>query len=298
MPRVSIGVPVYNGERYIADSLRSLLKQTYTDFEIIISDNASTDQTERICREFAAADPRVRYYRNARNLGAAANYNRAFALSTGIYFKWAAHDDVCAPEFLERCVQVLDKHPSAALCHPRASIIDEQGNRLYDDDARFHLVAPLPAQRLREYFLAGSWIFHPIFGVIRRSVLENTPLIGAYDGADFVLLAYLALAGECIEIPDRLFFRREHENRCCKVPREKMPQWWSTDNRARIYLRHWRRVFEYLRAIRKQPKMSPADRWRCFWEIVKWSYWHRQHLYGDVRDAVKTANRRHLYSAR
>ncbi|MBS0016773.1 MAG: glycosyltransferase family 2 protein, partial [Arthrospira sp. SH-MAG29] len=129
-PRVSIGLPVYNGENFIQETLDCLLSQTFDDFELIICDNASTDRTEEICRDYAARDKRIRYYRHPENLGAAKNYNRTFELSTAEYFKWAAHDDLYAPEFLERCVEALDTHPSTVLCYPQEYWIDEQGNPL------------------------------------------------------------------------------------------------------------------------------------------------------------------------
>ena len=286
--RVSIGLPVYNGEQYLADAISSILQQTYTSLELIISDNASTDRTERICRDYAVQDRRIRYYRNERNLGAAANYNQAFALSTGEYFKWAAHDDICGPEFIEKCVRILEEDSSVVLCYPRTCIINEIGTPISDFDDGFHLMGPTPSTRLRESFLAGSWIFHPIFGVIRRTALEATPLIGKYDGADFVLLAYLALAGKCFELPDRLFFRREHDQRCCKVARADMPQWWSTSNRSRFYFRHWRRVREYLRAVHSQD-IPVHEKSRCLKYVARWAYWHRPHLMQDLNDAAKTA---------
>ena len=96
-PRVSIGLPVYNGDNYLAETLDSILAQTFTDFELIISDNGSTDRTEAICRRYAAQDHRVRYVRNPSNLGAARNYKRAFELARGEYFKWNGHDDPLAP---------------------------------------------------------------------------------------------------------------------------------------------------------------------------------------------------------
>ena len=125
MPRVSIGIPVYNGGRFIKEAIDSILAQTFEDFELILSDNASTDETEEICKEYATLDRRIRYYRNEENLGAAKNYNRVFELSNGEYFKWASHDDLCAPEYLERCIAALcppppgvsqtDKHPFLGL---------------------------------------------------------------------------------------------------------------------------------------------------------------------------------------
>ncbi|MBD2214537.1 glycosyltransferase family 2 protein [Nostoc linckia FACHB-104] len=100
LQRLSIGLPVYNGKKFIRESIDCILNQTFQDFELIISDNASTDNTEKICREYAAKDNRIRYYRNAKNIGCARNFHRAFELSTGEYFKWVAYDDLHAPEYL------------------------------------------------------------------------------------------------------------------------------------------------------------------------------------------------------
>jgi glycosyltransferase involved in cell wall biosynthesis len=120
-PKVSIGMPVYNGENFIVESLDALFAQTFTDFELIICDNASTDRTGEICREYAARDARIRYCRNETNIGASANYNLTFELARGDYFKWAAHDDICAPTYVERCVEALDRDPGVALAYRRAS---------------------------------------------------------------------------------------------------------------------------------------------------------------------------------
>src|SRR5687768_11755331 len=109
---VSVGMPVFNGERFIEAALDSVLAQNYGDLEVVISDNASTDDTEEICRSYAAKDDRVRYFRNRINYGIAFNFNNVFRLSSGRYFKWAASDDVCAPDFLSRCVEILDRDAS------------------------------------------------------------------------------------------------------------------------------------------------------------------------------------------
>ena len=99
-PKVSIGMPVYNGEGYIQSAIESILQQDFTDFELIISDNGSNDKTQAICKQFAQIDSRVIYHRSDRNRGAAWNYNRLFDLSRGEYFKWQAHDDLCRPQFI------------------------------------------------------------------------------------------------------------------------------------------------------------------------------------------------------
>src|SRR5260370_10566620 len=126
-PRVSIGVPVYNGENFLRETLDSLLAQTFEDFELIISDNGSTDNTPHICREYALRDNRVSYHRCDINRGFSWNNNHVFQLAQGEYFKWADHDDLCAPEYLERCITVLDARPDVVLCDVIPSNIDETG---------------------------------------------------------------------------------------------------------------------------------------------------------------------------
>ena len=116
-PLVSIGMPVYNGENFVKGALDSILAQTFQDFELIISDNASTDKTKEICQKYAAKDQRITLLCNEKNVGAAKNYNRTFYASSGKYFMWLAHDDLIATEYLERCVEILEQNPSIVLCH-------------------------------------------------------------------------------------------------------------------------------------------------------------------------------------
>src|SRR6476620_6905800 len=125
MPRLAIGIPVFNGQEFLPELLDTLLAQTFRDFEILICDNASNDRTGDICREYAHRDTRVRYFCNERNLGALANFNRVFELSTAPLFKWAAHDDLYRPEYLETCVRLLDEHPDTVLAHTGTAFIDE-----------------------------------------------------------------------------------------------------------------------------------------------------------------------------
>ena len=123
-PRLTIGLPVYNGENFLSEALDTLLAQTYTDFELIISDNASTDGTEEICRRYARSDPRIRYLRQERNIGLVPNHNFLVGQARGEYFKWAGHDDRFAPELVERCIEILDERPHVVLCHADMAIID------------------------------------------------------------------------------------------------------------------------------------------------------------------------------
>jgi glycosyltransferase involved in cell wall biosynthesis len=215
-PRVAIGVPVYNGERHLEACLDSLLAQTYADIEILISDNASTDRTPEICRVYQERDRRVRYHRHPRNIGAAANFNFLPGHTRSELFKWAAHDDFCAPEFVERCVAALDRSPDDVLAFPRTVFVDDAGETVapYDTDMHWRN-DPTAIGRLED--LLGDveeTLLHkctPQFGVVRRSALERTGLMGAYNSSDLVLLVELALLGGFAELDEYLFFNRDHE---------------------------------------------------------------------------------------
>src|SRR5579859_2443011 len=121
---VSIGMPLYNAERYLVEALDSLLAQDYSNLEVIISDNASSDGTEAICRNYAARDVRIAYHRSEVNHGAVWNFNRVFELAAGDYFMWAAYDDTRAPTFVSACVTALEGRPEAALCCTGVGFID------------------------------------------------------------------------------------------------------------------------------------------------------------------------------
>ena len=226
MPQVSIGLPVYNGEKYLAGALESLLAQSFTDFEIVIADNASTDGTARICQSYRARDSRIRYFRNARNLGAAPNFNRTFELSSAPLFHCAADDDLYEPHFLERCVDVLARDPRVVLCHTRARVIGDNGEPLRCQPDQKHFIdsygdfvmgperdhiggSSEPEMRFREVLWWSTWCL-PLFGVMRRAALGETALHRHYFGGDKVLLAEMAFKGRFHQIPDRLFSKRVH----------------------------------------------------------------------------------------
>ncbi len=213
-PRVSVGLPVYNGERYLAETIEAVLAQTFSDFELIICDNASTDKTAEIAQGFAARDSRIQYHRNQTNIGAARNYNRVFELSSGEYFKWIAADDSIAPEFLERCVAALDATPDAVIAYTRGSGIDKDGTWIKDG---FHCVEPAaqkdPARRFRLFRQRasfGAWPMLYIFALMRSSLLKTTRLHGLYINSDSCMIYELLFRGRFIEVPEYLSFYRAH----------------------------------------------------------------------------------------
>ena len=282
-PEVSIGLPIYNGEGYLAAALESVLIQTFADLEVIICDNASSDRTEAICRDYVSRDPRVRYVRSDRNLGAAPNYNRAFALAKGRFFKWLAHDDMLAPSFLEEAAAALDADPSAVLCQSPIRFIDERGRSLGAFDGRMD---GTDSRRPSIRFGAVVLPSHPctaIFGLLRRCALIGSPLLGSYHGCDRALLARLALRGRFLHLPEPLLMIREHPGRYTrsKTRPQDRRRWHDTGNPGQLSFPSWRLYGEYLRMVREEVA-APTERLRCYRHLSAW--WGRN--WNSARMAV------------
>ncbi|MFQ5964652.1 MAG: glycosyltransferase family 2 protein [Candidatus Scalinduaceae bacterium] len=295
MPRVSIGMPVYNGENFIKEAIDSILAQTFEDFELIISDNASTDRTEEICRAYVAKDKRIQYIRNNINLGAAYNGNRVFELSSGKYFKWASHDDICAPTYLEKCIEVLDKRPSVILCYPCTIIIDDYGKQISQVSDDLDLRSPSPHQRYKHFMSRYSpWgMCYPVFGVIRASVLKKTPLFGNYIGSDMMLLGELALRGEFYELYDYLFYRRDHPQSFTRFTlgsNEQQTAWFDSTKRKGIYFPTWRWLYQYMSAI-VRVKLNWFERMYCFIITMKWFIQNRRRFVKELSVVIRIAIR-------
>ena len=294
-PRVTVGVPVFNGEPFLAETLESLLSQTFSDLEIVISDNASTDRTEQICRTYGARDPRIRYYRSDTNRGAAWNHNRVFELARGEYFKWNSADDLCAPEFLARCVAALDRNPAAVMAVSDAVEIDEGGKPLKSVSVpgqRLLPVVPLgvPAhERFRE-IIRLDHLCISIYSLIRSDILRHTDLIGGYADSDRVLLAHLALFGSCVAVPGVLLFNRDHAGRFTRVYRgdfegwRERTTWFDPSYTKRKHLPFWRKLLELSRVILRNP-LKWQERLRCYWVMVRWLL-QRDNMLCLYRDAT------------
>jgi len=208
-PTLTIGLPVFNGAPFLQATVESVLSQSFRDFELLISDNASTDDTEAIGRAVAAIDPRVTYRRNATNLGLVRNLNLLVPYARGRLFKWAAADDILRPGYLERCVATIDAAPDVVLAYPQTEFVDAEGATLDLDDPGWHLVSDDPSERLL-YAIRAEQFVNAILGVIRTDALRRTRLIAPYAGGDYRLLAELSVMGKFVEIPERLYVRRIH----------------------------------------------------------------------------------------
>lgn len=275
-PLVSIGLPVYNGEAFLKNTLEAILQQTFDNFELIISDNASTDATEQICSSYALQDKRIRYHRNERNLGAARNYNQLVDMANGNYFKWAAADDLIAPEYLAQCVAVLNSNPDILVCQTAVRLIDENNQHLQDYDDRLHIISDKPHVRLSNYLFRGASMWNAVFGLIRLEQLRKTPLIGTYLSSDQVLLGEIILRGKVYQIPERLFSRRIHPGRANGTynsgasGKAALAVWFDPDNSRKYQLpKHVQLFFSYMSSVRRVP-LNWHERLLSYFCIVKW----------------------------
>jgi glycosyltransferase involved in cell wall biosynthesis len=265
-PLVSIGMPVYNGERFLRQALESILVQDYENFELIISDNASTDRTGNICQMYAERDTRIRYVRNETNLGASPNHKRVFEMARGDYFKWAAHDDECLPTFLSRCMSVFEEVPqSVVLVYPQSLIIDEEGRVITEYRVSIEAKASRPHRRLARV-LRTVMLGTPAYGVIRANALKQTRLIDAFFSSDYVLFAELAMLGEILELPEPLLRKRFHPARSMVAHKtaQEYDAWLDTRLpwRPRVLPQRDKLAFEYLRSAWHLP-LSPYERVMC-----------------------------------
>ncbi|QDT14137.1 glycosyltransferase family 2 protein [Alienimonas californiensis] len=279
-PPVSIGLPVYNAERYLMGCLESLLGQTYGDFELFIADNASGDATEELCREAARRDGRIRYERREKNHGAVGNFNYACERARGRYFKWAAYDDRCAPTFLERCVERLEEDAGVAWCHPLTRHIGPDGevvppevdpalppgadshSLLNPPGLRYDRAAERPWQRFRAVTLGTTWC-SDAFGLFRTDALRRTRLYLPCFGAEKLLMAEVALLGRFAEPQEVLFDQRVHPGAASNLRNRSAEAAFATGGVARRFSTARLTLLRgYLSAIRRAD-LPAADRARC-----------------------------------
>lgn len=286
-PRVTIGIPVYNGERFLAESIESILAQTFGDFELIVSDNGSHDRTESIAGHYAAADPRVRYVRSDFNRGAAWNYNRLVDLARGVYFKWQAHDDMSAPDYIGHAVAVLDRRPEVVLAYGRTRLIDENSEPIEDIDDRLRLSDPTPHERLAR-MLANANMCNPVMGLMRVEALRRTRMIDRFFGSDYVLLAEMAMLGRFHEIPERLFFRRVHDGSYQKVNTDSrsIHRWLDPFHDGGLRFPSARLHFEFVRSVWRM-ELPVRERMACLWAVHQWPRARLRDCLGRFRAIVR-----------
>lgn len=291
-PRLSIGLPVYNASNYIHEAVDSILNQSFKDFELIISDNASTDETAEICKEYAKKDSRIRYYRNETNIGAARNFNRVFDLSSTEYFMWAAHDDVYSPYYLKSCIEVLDRDPTVVLCHAKPIIIDRYGEELkgYMEERNYFKLKNTGSSKPHKRFydlVCRRHLCFPIFGMLRSYVLHNTPRLGEYLGADRNLLAEIALLGRFHEVDEVVYFRRHEEQYSSIADVSEKAKWFDAKSKGHIVIRFKRNFVEYMRSIMRSP-INWHEKLFCYFCMCIWALKKRKKLFNEIILAKNT----------
>jgi glycosyltransferase involved in cell wall biosynthesis len=280
IPKVSIGLAVYNGERYLEQAVDSILAQTFTDFELIISDNASTDRTQEICQKYAAIDPRIRYHRNPTNIGGANNENLTFKISRGQFFRWAAHDDFCAPELIEKCLEVLDHDPTVVLCHSTVIAVDENGNfmgTMSSDEG----TSEKPHIRFRQ-LASNKHKCEATYGLIRSDVMRKSQLQLNYTGSDRAFLCELGFFGRFKQIPEPLFYKRFHPKNMFLDWRGRMA-WFnpSIEKEGRLTFPSWQDFRNYLGIIHRAP-ISLYEKFLSYLWMGPWIIVNGKRMLKDV----------------
>ena len=278
-------MPVHNAARYLTDALESLLGQDFKDFELIISDNASTDSTPEVIRSYVDRDPRIKAYFQSENIGPARNDNFVQSKAVAPLFKWAAHDDLYAPEYLRKCIDILEQDKDVCLTYTKTWIIDEDGNVVSPYEDNFHLVSPLPHIRYDQYLRAMA-LLNPFYGVIRSAVLSKVMPLASYASADKVLLGELALHGKFYEVPERLFYRRIHSGKSTVVQTtdEQWDQYYNPKHLERLPAPRFKRFTDHLRSIHHSP-LTSREHIQCYRVLLAF-YLTRERFPGLLKDLI------------
>ena len=297
-PLLSVGLFVYNGERFIEEALHSILNQKFTDFELIISDNASTDRTGEIAQAYAQRDDRIRYSRSEKNMGAGWNARRVYELATGKYFKWAAVDDLLEPELLQRCVEILESDPGCVVAHASTKEVDENGTFIKNYVTPMKTDYDDPVARFREMLHTRGHMCYQIYGVMRMSALRQLPPQGIYVNGDGVLLARMSLLGRFYEVPEHLFISRRHSRQSMatlpirlKHPRRFRltnrygwlpgPEWWDPSKTRALSFPEFRLLLEYFLSVYRAP-LYAGQKLRCYFMLLAWIRWNFKGMLKDL----------------
>jgi glycosyltransferase involved in cell wall biosynthesis len=283
-PTISVGVPVYNGENFLAELLNSIVNQTFGNFEIVISDNASTDRTADVCAEFVKRDARIRYHRNEKNIGPLNNFNRAFHLARGKYFCWMCHDDFIERTHLERCVRVLEQNDDVVLCFSDVEFIGPDGHPLPFDPSLGHFICGPNGQtmpifprhvaeqtdtvaRFADLLARCSNCYES--GLVRRDALAKTSLQKDFYGNGEIWLLELAMQGRFVMLDEKLFYRRFHPDSSFFVPKDSKDAWVAQAAPSAVNGKRFRFTRSYLEVIRQSTSLSELQRWQCYGHVLR-----------------------------
>lgn len=294
---MTVGLPVYNGERYVAHSIESLLGQTFEDFRVIICDNASTDGTGDICRRYADQDSRITYHRNPTNLGMAGNYNLVFGMCRSPYFRWATADDYSSPDALAESVRVMEANPELALCYPRAIFVDDEGKELRRWEDELHLLQDDPVERFQIVVQRIGRVHHHL-GLMRSDSVRRTGLLSKHVSSDVGFVAEMSLHGKFFQIPKYQFYRRMHEDSSSWATQDEAHQArrYHASGVRRVPFNLFRIHWRFVQAVRRSP-LSFRDRARAYRFLGRRARWDRyelaKELVRETRLALTSLAHRH-----
>lgn len=282
-------MPVYNGEQFVEAAVRSVLDQTYPHFELIISDNASTDRTPEICRDLASDDDRITYSQNSQNIGAAGNYNKLFAMASGEFFRWANADDLSGPELHAKCLAVLRSRPEAVLAYGKNRFIDAEGAETEGREDNLDLQQDKASDRFIKFYQVVGFT-NVIYGLMRSSAVAQTALMGdgSFPSADINFMAELTLQGKFIEVPDYLFYRRWHTGasswETVANDEEVQKEFWNAGS-LDFTLPTWKQRLADFRSVRSTG-LRLAEKRELYFFLLRSMYWQKKELLRELAQAL------------
>ena len=284
--KVSVGIPVYNGEKWINETVGSILSQTYGDIEVIISDNATTDNTESICRDLSDKDSRVKYFRNDENIGVANNFNNVFYHSTGDYFKWSSVSDLIMPDFIEKCMDRFSCDDDIALVCPSTVLFNEEAGTEEKYVDGLDVSSDSAVERFINY-LENIKLNNIMNGVIKSEALKKTGLFKNFLAADVNMIAELALYGKLVYLPEYLFYRRmEEETATVYKPVDEVLAYYNPSRKNMMLFQYWMMDLYYLQIIKRSPLLA-TEKKILYRYIIKTMYWHKKTLWDDFMYSMK-----------
>ena len=287
-PKVVIGLPVYNGQKYLVAAIESHLAQSFSDFVLVISDNGSTDATQDICEDYARRDPRVKYLRSPENRGILWNHRRVLdgITSPDQYFRWAGADDIIEPGLLQDMVSVLASRPEVAAVVPDTKNIDANGALTGSMARSLDLQQADVFLRARDVLLANYQ--HVIaYGLLRVSTLRGMRTGPNYPGWDAIFVWELALRGLLVQTHGPSLLRRFHAGSISRAKTAKeVRRWVDPKNRTGINFPHWNWAYERMRILLGCP-LPARERLRIGIFLTRATFWQRRALIRDFTQAVR-----------
>ena len=285
-PSISIGLPVYNGARFLPQALESLLGQSFSDIELIVSDNASSDSTQNICTEYAARDARIRYVRQNVNIGAMRNWNFVAKQARGKYFKWSSASDYCATDMLARCFAAMEAESDIVLCYGQTCLVDQETGELTEYSGNIELMEDRPHERFSK--LCGSLKLNNAYGgLIRTDVLHRTKLNRLYSGGDIILMAELALMGRFRLLPPTLLYRRMgRETSSNELSASDLAVFLDPQKTHNLDLLHFSTHLGYLGAVLRAP-INPLEKLKTLALVCRHAAWDRENLMAELRGVLQ-----------